>query len=135
MAKVIDANLIIRFLLNDNPAQAQAAQTLFESSQKLILVDLTLAEVVWVLISVYDFPKSDVVHKIQSFLKLNIVAPNKKLLIRSLILYRKYNISFADAYLAAFSNEKRLEGIYSFDRGLGKVKEIKRFEPETVDLA
>lgn len=129
MAKVIDTNLIIRFLLNDNPRQAASVKSLFSSQEKLHLPELIVAEVVWVLQSVYKFPKSAIIEKLQQLIGLNIFICNKKLLNRSLALYKEYPVSYIDAYLTAFSIESRLEGLYSFDKGLDKVKGIKRFEP------
>lgn len=129
MAKLVDANLIIRFLLNDNLSQAEATEKLFASSEELILTDLTLAEIVWTLQSVYRFPKQEITQKVKHILSLEIFDANYNLLNNSLKLYQEYNISFADAYLLAYVQEKNLEGIYSFDRGLDKVKTIKRFKP------
>lgn len=129
MAKLVDANLIIRFLLNDNPSQAEATEKLFASSKDLILTDLTLAEVVWTLQSVYRFSKQEITQKVKHILSLEIFDANYNLLNNSLEFYQGYNISFADAYLLAYIQEKNLEGIYSFDRGLDKVKTIKRFKP------
>lgn len=129
MAKVIDTNLIIRFLLNDKPKQAKSVRLLFASSEKLHLPDIVIAEVIWVLQSVYKFSKLVVIEKVQQLLGLNIFICNYKLINRSLITYQDNNISYIDAYLLGFSIEKKLEGIYSFDKGLDKVKNINRFEP------
>jgi len=129
MAKLVDTNLIIRFLLNDNQKQADAAKKLFSSSEKLYLTDLVLAEIVWVLTSVYNFPKVDIAQKLQNLLNLNIFKSNKRLLNQALQLYEQFSISFVDAYLASLVLEKNLEGIYSFDKGLDKIKSLKRLEP------
>lgn len=129
MAKLVDANLIIRFLLNDTPKQAKATEQLFSESKDLILTDLTVAEVVWVLTSVYNLPKEAIIQKLISILSMEIFLVDKKLLIQSLLFFRKYNISFIDAYLAALCEQNKLEGIYSFDKGFDKIKSIRRIEP------
>lgn len=129
MAKVVDTNLIIRFLLNDNPEQAKSIKLLFASPEKLLLPDLIFAEVIWVFKSVYQFSKPVIIEKVQQLLSLNIFICNYKFLNRSLAIYKENNISFVDAYLLAFSIEKNLEGIYSYDRSLDKIKSVKRFEP------
>lgn len=131
MAKVIDTNLIIRFLLNDNPRQADSVKLLFASLEKLLIPDMVIAEIIWVLQSVYKFSKSDTTEKVQQFLSLNIFICNYKLLGETLMIYKENKISFVDAYLLALSLEKDLEGIYSFDKGLDKVKQIKRFDPSS----
>lgn len=129
MAKVVDTNLILRFLLNDNRKQADSVKLLFASSEKLLIPDMVIAEIIWVLQSVYKFSKSDSTEKVQQFLSLNIFICNYELLGETLIIYKENKISFVDAYLLTLSLEKNLEGIYSFDKGLDKIKQIKRFDP------
>lgn len=130
MGKLLDTNLIIRFLIKDNPAQFEATQKLFSSlDEKLILPDLVLAEVVWTLHSVYKLTKQEIVEQLLKLLELKNLIANFHLLINSLLIYRDYNISFVDAYLISYCGDEKLEGIYSFDKGLDKIKEIKRFKP------
>lgn len=130
MAKLVDTNLIIRFLVKDNPTQFEAAQKVFSSlNEKLILADLVLAEVVWTLLSVYKLGKHEIVEKLLKLLELKNLIANFHLLINSLLIYRDHNISFVDAYLVAYAELEKLEGIYSFDKDLDKIKEVKRFKP------
>lgn len=131
MAKLVDTNLIIRFLLKDNLVQAEAAKKILtQSSEDLVLTDIAVAEVVWVLQSVYKFQKQEVVEKLFQLLKLRYLITNFSLLIDSLITYQNHSISFVDAYLIAYCEHNKLEGIYSFDKGLDKIKNIKRFVPK-----
>lgn len=131
MAKLLDANLIIRFLIKDNLSQFEAAQKLFSSlNENLVLTDLILAEVVWTLHSVYKLTKQEIIEKLLKLLELKNLSANFHLLTNSLLIYRDHNISFVDAYLAAYSEEEKLEGIYSFDKGLDRIKSVKRFAPK-----
>lgn len=130
MAKIIDANIIIRYLLKDNLIQAEGAKRLLTNeAEELILTDLVFAELVWVLQSVYKLPKQEIIEALLKFLKFKKVICNSQFLINCLLTFQDYNISFVDAYLAAYCKEKNLKGIYSFDKGLDKIKTIKRFEP------
>ncbi|MDP3733513.1 MAG: PIN domain-containing protein [Candidatus Daviesbacteria bacterium] len=130
MAKLLDANLIIRFLLKDNLIQAAAVKKLLsETTEDLIVTDLTIAEVVWVLQSVYKLPKQEVIEKVLSLLEINKLIVDYILLTNSLLIYKDHHISFVDAYLAAYSEQNKLEGIYSFDKDLDKIKSVKRFKP------
>jgi predicted nucleic acid-binding protein len=58
----LDANVILRFLLADDPGQSPKARTLFELAQAgrltLFISHVTLAEVSWVLLSYYGFERS-----------------------------------------------------------------------------
>ncbi|TSC88242.1 MAG: putative nucleic-acid-binding protein, contains PIN domain [Microgenomates group bacterium Gr01-1014_7] len=128
--KLLDANLILRFLLKDDVKQFQKAKSILENSEEnLYLSDMIIAEVVWVLISFYKFNREDIIEKIYNLLNLNSIYSNKSLFIRTLYFYRNFNIDFIDAYLAAYCESEKLEAIYSFDKGLDKIKEIKRFKP------
>lgn len=129
--KLLDANFILRFLLKNPPLQAKATKKVLETkTEVLFLSEMTVAEIIWVLVSLYKFTREDTVDKIYGILKLNSIYSNKELLIRALYFYRNFNIAFIDAYLAAYCEQNKLEGIYSFDKGLDKIKEIKRFVPK-----
>lgn len=128
--KLIDSNLLLRFLTNDDLTQAEAVEKLLKfSPEPILLPDVTITEVVWVLSSFYRLSKEEIAEKIYILLSSRNIECNKALLLRSLYFYRATNISFIDAYLAAYCEEENLEGIYSFDKDLDKIKEVKRFKP------
>lgn len=129
MAKLVDTNLIIRFLIKDNPKQFEAAEKIFISQEDLILPDVIFAETVWTLKSVYKVSKQETVEKLVQLLQFRNIQSNYYLLMDSLLVYQGNNFSYVDAYLIASSQLGKLEGIYSFDEGLDKVKSIKRFKP------
>lgn len=127
---LIDANLIIRFLTEDDNIKATAVgKLLSHSKEPLLLTDVTLAEIVWVLTSYYEIPKENVCDKLQSLLMLENIQANKELLLQALALYQNHNISFIDAYLASYALTEKINKIYSFDRDFDKIKKIKRLEP------
>ena len=129
--KLIDANIIIRFLLKDHPIFSPAAKKLLSNFQEnLLLTDVAVAETIWLLTSYYQLPKDEAVEKIFPILSSPNINCNKAILVRALYFYRNFNIDYIDAYLAAYAEEEDLEGIYSFDKDLDKVKSVKRFEPK-----
>lgn len=128
--KLLDTNFILRFLLKDHPTQSPTAKKIFETrGEMLFIADTVIAEVIWVLTSFYRLAKEEAANKIYQLLNLNSVYSNKDLIIRTLYFYRNSNIAFIDAYLAAYAEEEKLEGIYSFDKGLDKIKSVKRLKP------
>lgn len=128
--KLLDANFILRFLLKDYPIQAEAVKKVLETkSEALFLSDMVVAEVIWVLTSFYKLTREDTAEKIYALLSLNSIYSNKALLTRALYFYRNFNIAFVDSYLTAYCEQNKLEGIYSFDKGLDKIKWVKRFKP------
>lgn len=129
--KILDTNVIVRFLLNDHPTQSQAAKKLLENPlENLLLLDIVIAEIIWLLTSYYKFPKQDVIEKIKSILNLEKIQVNKEVIYGALMFYQTNTIDFIDAYLAAYCTQKKnTKGVYSFDKDLDKIKAIKRFEP------
>ena len=128
--KLLDTNLILRFLLKDDLKQFNSARIIFENPEEnLYLNELVVAEVIWVLTSFYKFSKEKAGEKIYYLLKLPTIETNRPLLMRTLYFYNNFNINFVDAYLVAFCEQNSLEGIYSFDKVLDKIKSIKRLKP------
>ncbi len=131
--KLLDANIIIRFLLKDHLVQSPAAKAVLSNfKENLLLTDVTLSETIWLLTSYYKLSRDEVVEAIYPILNFPNIKSNKAVLIRTLYFYRNFNIDYIDAYLAAYSEEENLEGIYSFDKDLDKIKEIERFEPSKI---
>ena len=125
---LIDANLLIRFLTEDNPAEAKKVKKLLSlEDKKLLLLDITFAEVIWTLTSFYVFEKEDIVEKLRGILALPSIEANKKLLSVTLNLYSNKNIDFIDAYLAAVSLQEDID-IYSWDRDFDKIEKVKRLK-------
>lgn len=130
-SRTIDTNILIRFLTADDPQKADAVEKLLREAQKdeIEIPDIIIAEVVWVLLSFYKLDKEAVIEKLEALLSLENIKTNRRLLQRTLGVYRKYNISYTDAFLIAYSLEKGMTHLYSYDEGLDKVEEIKRLEP------
>ena len=129
MVKVIDANLILRYLLGD--PEAGRVEKLLKSKVKLLLSDVILAEIVWVLDSYYKWDRSKVVESLILLVKLPSIACNKFLLVETLmILKQQSSFDFADAYSVALMKSLKIKDIYSFDRDFDKLPEVNRFEPK-----
>lgn len=127
MAKLLDANLIIRYFTNDDKEKAREAEKLFRSGEELWLNDVAISEVIWLLTSYYKFPKNKIIPKIEALLSLKNVKANKNTLSRALSYYQKYSIDWIDAYLASFATENQLV-ISSYDKDFDKIRGIKRKE-------
>ena len=63
MAKILDANIVIRFLVEDDKVKTDAVEKLFRSEEILILTDVTISEIVWVLSSYYDVSRMEIVKR------------------------------------------------------------------------
>lgn len=129
MAKIVDANIIIRFLVGNIPEKVRKITRLFQEKEKLILTDVTVAEIVWVLSSYYKQGKDEITEEILSLIEQPVIISNKSLITKAISYFREHNIDYIDAYLIAFTQENDEEGVLSYDRSIDKGKGIKRFEP------
>lgn len=128
MAKILDTNLVLRYLLDD--PGASKIEKLLKKKEKLLFPDMVFAEIVWTLDSYYSWDRSKIVDSLLAFIKLSSIKCNEVLLISSLDIFSKYKrFSFVDSYLVALMKEVGVDSIYSFDRGFDKIHGIKREEP------
>lgn len=58
---IVDTDIIIRFLTNDDPKKAKDFERFLNSKKKIILTDVSFAEVYWTLKSFYKFPKGEII--------------------------------------------------------------------------
>ena len=71
---LVDANIFLRYLTGDVPEQASNARNLLERAERgeesLVTTVLTVAEIVWVLESVYELDRSSIRAKVVAILGL-----------------------------------------------------------------
>ena len=130
----IDANIILRFLTKDPPPMAEAALKIFEEAKlgkmSLLIIPITVAEVVWVLESFYEYPKEKIAETMTQFLSCEgLEVESLDLLLESLNFYCEKNLDFADAILAITALRKGIPNIYSFDQHFNRINGIIRMEP------
>lgn len=129
MAKIlIDTNLIIRFLVNDEPQKVDRIEKFLSNKDKKVLQDTIVAEIVWVLSSFYKLPKLSIIEKIRALINTENIECNNSLLEEVFSLWEEYNISFIDAFLAAIAKQQNIR-IYSYDEKFDKIKGVTRKEP------
>jgi len=120
---LVDTNVILRFLLNDNPNQAQEAEDLFEKAEnnQLEIPDIIIAELIFVLLSVYKLSRRDIVEKIRAVVEHPKFMVNKKIINFALDEFLSKNISFVDGYLVALAKTRREIDLFTFDKKLMNV--------------
>jgi predicted nucleic acid-binding protein len=130
---VLDANVIVRFLVQDDPTQAEGALALMnqaEHGQYMLHWDgLVIAEIVYVLTGIYKRSRVQVAQALLALIQnACIETMEKNLVIDALGRFENTNVDFADAWLAARAAQCGY-AVASFDRDLDKFKDIKRVEP------
>jgi predicted nucleic acid-binding protein len=122
--------VIIRHLTGDPPAMARRATRLLRVADRLLLVDVVVAECVYVLESFYEVPRTRVAELVRSALALpKIEVLEVDLLLRALELYEHIQLHFADAYLVAAAELSGVGAITSFDRALDRLPSVERVVP------
>jgi predicted nucleic-acid-binding protein len=130
LSAFVDSNILVRHLTGDPPDQSRRATAFLSSGQNLGLVDLVVAEVVYVLESVYEVERERVAELLRAAIGFPaIVVAEESLLLRTLELYEQYRIHFAECYLAACAELSGVGTVASFDRAIDRVPTVQRLEP------
>lgn len=129
MTAVLDTNILIRHLTGEPPDQARRAGRLLASGLQLALTDVVLAEVVFVLRSVYRLPRSSVAQAARAIVGFeSIVCAEPHVAMRAIELYGETRLAFADAHVVAVAEATGAD-VASFDRGIDRVATVRRVEP------
>jgi predicted nucleic-acid-binding protein len=116
---IVDANVILRYLLNDNQEQSKKAQEILEEKNITVRFEV-IAEVVYVLYGVYQISRKEISHIIIEFLQPeNILVEDKHTLIMALDYYSCKKLDFVDLVLLAYAKNHHSK-IISFDKKLNK---------------
>ncbi len=120
---VLDANYILRYLLDDEHSMHIKAKEVIETEACLLLGEV-MAEVVYVLTGVYDTPKGILCQTLTAFTKLETVSMHepKKIMLRALQHFESKNLDFVDCYLCALKEKYTIK---TFDKKLMKCIENK----------
>ncbi|HLZ25382.1 MAG TPA: PIN domain-containing protein [Ktedonobacterales bacterium] len=131
---LLDTNVFLRHLRQDHADFSPRATAYFEQIARGDLVVETsqpvIFETVYTLQSFYKQTKADIRATLLPLVALpGIRLPNKRRLRRTFTLYVDYNLSFVDAYQAAFVLERGHPALVSFDRNYDRVPGVPRVEP------
>ncbi len=127
---LLDANVLVRFLVQDDPRQGAACTALFERAERgevaLHLDALAVAEVVYVLLGRYLRSRTEVVSVLLAVIQNpGVGTVEKDTVTDALQRFGAFNVDFSDAWLAA--RAARLgRAVASFDHDFDKFKDVKR---------
>ena len=117
---ITDANIILRYLLNDNDTlSAKAAQILEEN---LIHIPFEVcAEVVYVLEKVYSVARSDIRNALTLLVDYSNISTNDTTVLKeAMLIYEIQNIDFVDSILISYHHVLGAV-IHSFDKKVNKL--------------
>lgn len=130
---LLDANVVLRFLTQDHPAQAKAATGLFERAKKkqviLELDAVIIAEVIYNLEGYYQRNREDIANTLlQLVTSQGIEVEPHITVVNALLRYKNHPVDFPDAWLASLAAQRKLQPA-SFDKDLDRLSGVRRYEP------
>ena len=112
----IDANVILRYLLNDHmEMSAQAEQVIREGADTMPEV---LAEVVYVLRGVYHASRENIAEVLTHILSV-VSVEHDAVMVRAVQIFADSSLDFVDCILIAYHEIEHVE-VFSFDKKLMK---------------
>ncbi len=122
-----DSNVVLRLLVQDDDPQYAAALAFLRSSGRLFVSHVVLAEVIWGLLSVYEFPKPRVVAAIERLLDIDEIDLEDTSIVEiALSNYRASNADFSDCLILGIAASRNELPLATFDVKLGKLEGTRR---------
>ncbi len=127
--RLVDTNLVLRYLVQDHEKHAKAAGKLFDACDRgevvIVVLPAVLAECVFVLESFYERPRRD----IASVLGRLISSPGVEISAAAIHLdaldrYRKTKVHFVDCLIAATAAAENVP-VASFDQDFQKFSDVR----------
>ncbi len=119
----IDTNILVRYVIQDDADQAAASNKLLEgmltSSQRCLVNNIVLCEMVWVLKSAYGCSKMQIVDALKS---ITDTAPfefeDRSVLLSAIQDYETSKADFSDCLLNRQNQQLGCTETFSFDKGV-----------------
>ncbi|MFC1852689.1 PIN domain-containing protein [candidate division CSSED10-310 bacterium] len=119
--KALNTNILIRFLVKDDEQQAQVVYNTFKEAEKskdvYFIPAVVLLETIWVLESVYNVARKEILDAIENLLLLPILSVDGQPAVRAFITSaRKNRIDITDVLIACFAHYSGCESVLTFDK-------------------
>lgn len=114
MKILIDANVILRYLLNDVEEMSKKSAEIINAGA--FTLPEVIAEVIYVLKAVYKVERGEIAFAIlQIFNEIEVA--NKKIMIEAVNIFAESSLNFVDCILIAYNKVENVK-IFSFDKKL-----------------
>jgi len=127
--RLVDTNLIVRYLVQDHEKHAKAAGRLFEACDRgdvvIVVLPAVLAECVFVLESFYRHPRGDIASALGRLISSRCIEIDGAAMhLDALDRYRKTKIHFVDCLIAATAATENIP-VASFDQDFRKFTDVR----------
>lgn len=121
--KIVDANVILRYLLNDTEGLSEKAAELIENNEVYVPNEV-IAEIVYVLEKVYKVENSEISSSLMELFDYdNLRVSDIDVVNEALKIYSEMKLDFVDTLLYAYHKVRKYE-IYTFDKKLNNLLKI-----------
>jgi predicted nucleic-acid-binding protein len=123
--KGIDTNVLVRYLVQDDPQQSKKATTFIEKHCSVdepgLIGHIVLCELAWVLESNYEQSRATIAAIIEKLLQIGqLEMAEPEVVWKALRDYKKSNADFSDHLLARINESRGCEVTVTFDKKAGK---------------
>jgi len=126
--RLVDTNLIVRYLVQDHEKHAKAAGKLFDACDRgdvvIVVLPAVLAECVFVLESFYEHPRGDIASALGRLISSPGVEIDAAINLDALDRYRKTKVHFVDCLIAATAATENMP-VGSFDQDFRKFADVR----------
>ena len=127
--RLVDTNLIVRYLVQDHERHAKAAGKLFDACDRgdvvIVVLPAVLAESVFVLESFYEHPRGDIASALGRLISCPGVEISAAAIhVDALDRYRRTKIHFVDCLIAATAAAQNTPAA-SFDQDFRKFSDVR----------
>jgi predicted nucleic-acid-binding protein len=125
--KAIDTNVLIRFLVRDDEAQAKRVYKILKKAElekeTLFVPLLVVQETIWVLESVYTIPRQEILDSIDELLLMPVFQlENPTAIVGFIASARQNKLDLSDLLIAQSALSSGCESIITFDRKASRSK-------------
>jgi predicted nucleic-acid-binding protein len=127
--RLVDTNLIVRYLVQDHEKHAKAAGKLFDACDRgdvvIVMLPAVLGECVFVLESFYEHPRGDITSALGRLISSpGVEIDGAAIHLDALDRYRKTKVHFVDCLIAATAATENMP-VASFNQDLRKFTDVR----------
>jgi len=127
--RIVDTNLVIRYLVQDHEKHAKVAGRLFDACDRgdlvIVLVSAVLGECVFVLESFYQHARGDIASALGTLISSPGVEINDEAIhLDALDRYGKTKAHFVDCLIAAIASREKIP-VATFDQDFRKFADVR----------
>ena len=124
----IDTNVLVRFLVRDDEAQAASARALLEpltADQPGFICREVILELVWVLERAYGFPREQIADVLEQLVSTDVLVMEASAdVAQAAFKYRTGSAGFSDLMILAAAERSHALPLYTFDQKAARMEGV-----------